>query len=64
MSLASLFTGSPAQFKLTFADVDTRRTVSCKLNEKDVEQYLFTADDNVCGTVRLWPSARRRAPCV
>ena len=51
MSLSSFFTGAPAKFKLTFADADTRQTVTTKVNDKDVEQYLFGAVDNVCGTV-------------
>ncbi len=55
MSLSSFFTGAPAKFKVTFADADTRQTVTTKVNEKDVEQYLFSASDNVCGTVRLPP---------
>jgi len=53
MSLSSFFTGAPAKFKVTFADADTRQTVTTKVNEKDVEQYLFSASDNVCGTVEI-----------
>ena len=60
MSLTSFFTGAPAKFKLTFADADTRQTVTTKVNEKDVEQYLFSASDNVCGTVRPAPSLPQR----
>ena len=61
MSLSSFFTGAPAKFKVTFADADTRQTVTTKVNEKDVEQYLFSASDNVCGTVRLLPLPCRTA---
>jgi len=66
MSLSSFFTGAPAKFKVTFADADTRQTVTTKVNEKDVEQYLFSASDNVCGTVRLPPLPCRTAalPCA
>ena len=60
MSLTSFFTGAPAKFKVTFADADTRQTVTTKVNEKDVEQYLFSASDNVCGTVRPAPSLPQR----
>ena len=60
MSLTSFFTGAPAKFKVTFADADTRQTVTTKVNEKDVEQYLFSASDNVCGTVRPPPSLPQR----
>ena len=60
MSLTSFFTGAPAKFKVTFADADTRQTVTTKVNEKDVEQYLFSASDNVCGTVRPSPSLPQR----
>ena len=61
MSLTSFFTGAPAKFKVTFADADTRQTVTTKVNEKDVEQYLFSASDNVCGTVRPDPPCRSAA---
>ena len=53
MSLTSFFTGAPAKFKVTFADADTRRTVTTKVNDREVDQFLFDAVDNVCGTVDI-----------
>lgn len=53
MSLTSFFTGAPAKFKVTFADADTRRTVTTKVNDREVDQFLFNAVDNVCGTVDI-----------
>ena len=55
MSLSTFFTGAPAKFRVTFADAETRQTVATKVNDKDVEQYLFSAVDNVCGTVPCRP---------
>ena len=60
MSLSSFFAASPAKFKITFADADTRRTVTAKVGDKETEMFLFSAMDNVCGTVSC--GSHPRAP--
>ena len=52
MSLLSSFVGSAARVVVQFADAERRQTVTVRQPDgRDQEQYLFSAGDNVCGTV-------------
>ena len=54
--VSSLFGGAgPARIEVKFADADSRSTVAQKTPDGrptgEPPQYLFTAADNICGTV-------------
>ena len=51
-TLSSLFGGQPARIAIKFADADTRTQVVTKpADGKGEQQYLFSASDNIIGTV-------------
>jgi hypothetical protein len=60
MSLLSSLVGSAARIVVNFADVDRRQTVTVRQPDgKDQEQYLFSAGDNISGSV---PTSRVACP--
>lgn len=68
MSLSALLGGQAARICIRFADAATRQTVCVHgLDGRDEEQYLFSTNDNICGTVRacllvqLWPVGGERS---
>lgn len=52
--MLSSLVGSAARVVVRFSDQDSRQTVSVRQADgRDEEQYLFFANDDISGTVRL-----------
>lgn len=60
-AMSSMFGGSAARIIIDFADASTRKTVSVRQPDgKEEEQYLFSASDDVCGTVQIEVSGSKK----
>jgi len=61
MSLSALLGGQAARVCIRFADAATRQTLCVHgLDGRDEEQYLFSTNDNICGTIDLEVSGSRK----
>lgn len=52
---------APARVVIRFSDADTRQTITVRQPDgRDEEQYLFSAADNICGTVEVEVGGSRK----
>lgn len=52
--MLSSLVSAPARVVIRFSDADTRQTITVRQPDgRDEEQYLFSAADNICGTVEV-----------